>query len=88
MKILLRWFSLNSLIANQEKFQFMIFQKFLRSKYCLTTGPINLKESDHVELLGITTDKHLDFKKHIEILCWNANYKLHALRRMRKYLAV
>ena len=88
MKILLRWFNLNSLIANPEKFQFMILQKSLRSKYCLTTGPIHLKESDHVELLGITIDKHLDFKKHIESLCWNANNKLHALRRMRKYLTV
>ena len=88
MKILLRRFNLNSLIANPEKFQFMILQKSLRSKYCLTTGPINLKESDHVELLGITIDKHLDFKRHLESLCWNANYKLHALRRMRKYLAV
>ena len=27
------------------------------------------------------------FKKHIENLRWNANYKLHALRRMRKLLA-
>ena len=73
MKILLRWFNLNSLIANPEKFQFMILQKSLRSKYFLTTGPINLKESDHVELLGITIDKHLDFKKHVESLCWNVN---------------
>ena len=60
----------------------MILQKFLSSKYCLTIGPIN------VELMGITIDKHLDFKKHIENLCWNANYKLHALRHMRKKLAV
>ena len=66
----------------------MIFQKSQQSKYCLTIGPINVKGSDHVESLGITIDKHLDFKKHIENLCWNASYKLHALRRMRKYLAV
>ena len=66
----------------------MFLQKFLRSKYCLTIGPIYVKESDHVELLGITIDKHLDFKKHIENLCWNANYKLHAVLRMRKNLVV
>ena len=42
-------------------FQFMIPQKSLRSKYCLTMGPINLKESDHEELLGIAIDKHLNF---------------------------
>ena len=82
MKILLY-----SLIANPEKFQFMILQKFLRSKYCLTIGQINVKESDHIELLGITLEKYLDFKKNVEHLRWNANYKLHALRRTRKILA-
>ena len=56
MKILL-----NSLIANPEKFQFMILQKFLRSKYCFTIGPINVKESDHAELLRITIEKYVDF---------------------------
>ena len=66
----------------------MILQKSPRSKYCLTIGPINVKESNHVELLGITIDKHLDFQKYIENLCSNANYKLHALRRIKKYLAV
>ena len=66
----------------------MILQKFLPSKYCLTIGPINVKESDHVELLGITIDKHLDFKKHIKSLCWNANYRVHALRRLTTNLAV
>ena len=66
----------------------MILQKSLWSKYCLTIGPINLKESDDVELLGITIEKHLDFKKHIASSFWNANYKLHVLRHMRRYLAV
>ena len=38
-------------------------------------------------LLPITLDKHLSFKKHIENLCRNANYKLHAfIWRIRKYL--
>ena len=66
----------------------MIFQKSVRSKYCLTISSINVQESGHEELLGITIDKYLDFKKYIENLCWNANYKLHTLRRIRKYLAV
>ena len=65
----------------------MILQKSLRSKYCLTIGPVNVEESDHEELLEITIGKHLDFKKHIENLCLNANYKLHVFRRLRKYLA-
>ena len=47
-----------------------------------------MKESDEVELLGITIDKPLNFKKHIENLCHAAQYKLHFLRRIRKYLTL
>ena len=74
--------------ANPRKFQFMILGKSLRPKYCLTIGSIDVKESDHVELLGITIGKHLTFKKHIKNLFRNAIYKLHALRRIREYLPV
>ena len=42
-------------------FQFKILQKYLGSKYCLTIGSINIKESDHEKVLGTTIDKHLDF---------------------------
>ena len=43
----------------------MIRQKSLRWKYCLTIGPINVKEWNYVKLFGIAIDKHLDFKKYI-----------------------
>ena len=39
-------------------------------------------------LLGITIDNKLVFKKHIENFCRTAQYKLHALTRIRKYLAL
>ena len=60
----------------------------MRPKYRLTIRAINVKESDRVELLGIVIDKHFSFKKHIESLCRNSNFKLHAPRYIRKYLAV
>ena len=41
-----------------------------------------------MELLGLTIDKELIFSKHIDKLCRNAQYKLHALRRIRKYLSL
>ena len=61
----------------------MILQKLLRTKYCLTIGPINVKESDHVKLLGITIDKNLNFKKHIDNICCNANYKLYVFKKVK-----
>ena len=47
----------------------MILKKSMRSKYCFKIRSINVKESDHEELLAIPIDKHLDFKKHIENIC-------------------
>ena len=45
-----------------------------------------IHESDEVELLGLAIDSGLDFIKHIDKLCRNAQCKLHAVRRIRKYL--
>ena len=61
MKIVLSLLNLSSLKGNSGKFPFLILGKFLRSKYCLTIRSVHVKEEDHVDLLGITTDKHLTF---------------------------
>ena len=84
MRNLLYWFKINSLKANPGKFQFMILEKKNRLKYSLKIESITVKESDEVELLGITVDKVLNFKKYIENLYRTAQHKLHALKRMRK----
>ena len=36
----------------------------------------------------LVIDNRLTFKDHINMLCQRANYKLHALRRIRKYLTL
>ena len=72
MRNVLYWFKFNSLKADPGKFQFMILEKNNRSKYSLKNGSITIKESDEAELLEITIDKALDFKKHIENLCHTA----------------
>ena len=66
----------------------MILAKKKRLKYSLKFGSITIKESEEVELLGITIDKALNFKKHIVNLYRTAQYKLHTLRRIRKYLTL
>ena len=49
---------------------------------------ITVRESNEVILLGITIGNKLVFKKHIENLCSTAQYKLHALTRIRRYLTL
>ena len=41
-----------------------------------------------MELLALNIDEELNFSKHIDKLCRNDQYKLHALRRIRKYLSL
>ena len=47
---------------------------------------IRAKESSRLVLLGLTIDNRLTFKNHTNILCRRASFKLHALRRIKKYL--
>ena len=86
LRILLKWFRINSLQANPSKFQFMILGKKKRNSIKLIINASEIEESTKVVLLGITIDNLLIFNEHIDNLCRTANYKLHALRRIRKYL--
>ena len=71
---------------NPKKFQFMILGKSSRLPVILNISNIEIRESQKVMLLGLTIDNCLTFKDHTDTLCHNASYKLHALRRIRKYL--
>ena len=88
MKILLKWFSINSLQANPGKFQFMILGGKNRNSVKLIINSTKIEETKKVVLLGITIDNPLTFNEHIDNLCRTANYKLHALGRIRKYLSL
>ena len=88
MVTLLRWFKENSMKVNPKKFQFMILGKTPRQPIILNINQIKVDESQKVVLLGLTIDNRLTFKDHVDMLCSTANYKLHALRRIRKYLTL
>ena len=83
---ILKWFKVNSMKPNPKKFQFMVLGKSTRQSIILNINNIKIRESSSVTLLGLTIDNRLTFQDHISILCRRANLKLHALRRIRKYL--
>ena len=64
----------------------------LRDKTCykhiLKINSTCVQSSDDVTLLGVMIDKNLTFKKHVGNLVRKAQYKLHALRRIRKFLTI
>ena len=71
---------------NLKKFQFMILGKSTRQSIILNINNVKIRESSSVILLGLTVDNRLTFKDHINISVRRATFKLHALRRIRKYL--
>ena len=87
LKNVLYWFQVNSLKANPGQFQFMI-PGDKNNTFVLNIHNNEIKNSSEVELLGVTIDSQLKFKKHINSLCRKASYKLHALRRIRNFLTV
>ena len=88
MKNILKWFRLYSLKANPGKFQFMILGDRTCYKHILKINLTFVQSSDDVTLQGVTIDKNLTFKKHIDNLVRKAQYKLHALRRIRECLTI
>ena len=71
---------------NPKKFQFMTLGKSTRQSIILNINNVKIRESSSVILLGLTIDNRFTFKDHINILLRRASFKLHALRRIRKYL--
>ena len=69
LKILLKWFRINSLKANPGKFQFIILGKKTRNSVKLIINTTEIEESRKVVLLGITIDNLLIFNEHIDNLC-------------------
>ena len=57
-------------------------------KHILKINLAWVQSSDDVILLGVMLDKNLILKKHIDNLVRKAQYKLHALRRIRKFLTI
>ena len=70
------------------KIQFMILVKTPRQSIILNINQIKVGESQKVVLLGLTIDNRLTSKDYVDVFCSTANYKLHELRSIRKYLTL
>ena len=82
------WFKINSLKANPGKFQFIILGANKNDCFNLNVAGKVIPSSSEVNLLGITIDYELKFKKHINEFRRKGSHKLHALQRTRRYLSV
>ena len=83
----LQWFKVNSLVANPEKFQFMILGANHKVNLCLEINGKRILSKTEIVLLGVTIDSKLNLNKHVEAICKSANIKINALMRLRSMLS-
>ena len=82
----IQWLKDNEMVANPSKFQLMFLSKYKNIEKNMSFDGKITKSSDTVELLRITLDKNINFKRHIENICHKVNNKTKALFRIRKFL--
>ena len=82
----MQWLKDNEMVANPSKFQLMFLSKYKNIEKNMSFDGKTIKSSDTVELLGITQDKNINFKRHIQNICHKANNKAKTLLHIRKFL--
>ena len=73
-------------MINPGKCYFMCIGKNVSDSELLNLQDLNLKNYREVEVLGITTDRNLNFKRHIKIICRKAGQKLSALLTVSSHI--
>ena len=88
LKIALKCFEDNQMMLNPGKFQFMILSKnnTINKSYVIDNKTIESSKS--VKLLGLTMDKELNFRIHINNICKAANVKIKGLGRILNRLSL
>ena len=84
----IQWLKDNKMVANPSKFQLMFLSKYKNIEKNVSFGGKTIKSSDTPELLGITLDKNINFKRHIRNICRKANNKTKAILPVRKCLTL
>ena len=74
--------------ANPDKVKFRILGPSDDKCFIFKINAIEIRNTTEVKLLGLTINHKLKFDAHIDNLCKTRSFKLHALRRIRKFLTL
>ena len=83
------WFRVNEMKPNQDKCHLLVadinHKHYSANSYIYLENAF-LENEESVKLLGIQIDQNLNFEAHITTILKEANKKLHALMRIKKYM--
>ena len=80
--IAINWLNNNEMVANPKKFQLMFLTRNESIEKGISFVGKAIKSSSTIELINITLDKSLNFKRYIENICCEANNRIKALFRI------
>ena len=84
---LIKWFSINQMKANPEKFQAIAVGKKTKDKnVTFNLGGNQIKCESEVKLSDVTIDSKLKFNEHISNICKKASRQLGVLKGIGKNL--
>ena len=75
-RMAMKWFKLNEMVANPEKFQLIFFGLKEDHEISIEVNGDVIKMSDTVKLLGVTYDSKLRFNEHVKIICQKTTARL------------
>ena len=84
----IKWLKNDEMVANPSKFQLTFLSKYRNIEKNTSFDGKTIKSSDTIELLGITLNENINFKRHIQNICRKANNKTKALLHIRKFLTL
>ena len=85
--LLTKWFAVNHIKANPDKFQAIAVGKRTKDQNIVFSLENNVIYcEDHVKLLGVTIDFKLNFDLHISNVCKKASRQLNVLKRIGRNL--
>ena len=84
-----KWLSTNKLTLNVDKTKYVIFhshQKQLKTKLNVTINNAMIGEVSSIKYLGVTLDKHLNWKEHVKQIARKLRRNIGILSRLRYFL--
>ena len=83
---LIRWFQLNQMKVNPDKFNYITFGKGNCIDDDIVIYDRVIKSQDNVKILGLHLDRKLSFTSHVTNLCQKAGRKVQVLSRLSRIL--
>ena len=70
-----QWFDMNGMITNPDNYQAMIFGN-TNYTFSYTVNDTNIPVKDSIDLLGVNTDKNLQFNNHVKTFVQRSTIEL------------